>query len=121
MVRTLIVAAVLLLAACREDMVEKNALQRLADGYTGYLGGTTADIPATAGGGLAAALARLRETKPTTCKSHIRPGDLRAPYGDGTAEFVVTLICNERSILGLRLSVERDDVTVLGWSERVVE
>lgn len=119
--RSLITLSVMFLMACGENMMEKHAAQRLADGYARYLGGASDEAPADTAAGLTAVLARLKESVPKQCVSRLRRGDLRPPYGDGSADYVVTLLCDERSILGLRLSVERDRVKVLGWSERVVE
>lgn len=121
MVRSLIMVIVLFASACGENMVEKDAAQRLADGYARYLGGASDEAPVDTAAGLTAVLARLKESVPKQCVSRLRRGDLRPPYGDGSADYVATLLCDDRSVIGLRLSAERDRVKVLGWSERVVE
>lgn len=112
---TILVAA---LGCIGGRMEEPTAARDLAAQYAAYLCRKQEELPPNTRPGLAKALDKLRNRPCTACAATLRDGDFDAPYGDGSASSVATILCDGTAVLGLRISVRAGGAEVLGWSEQ---
>lgn len=100
--------------------MDATQVTRFADAVAAYVAGRQPELPSEVSGQLEDRLGALRGTSPRHCTATTQAGDLASPYGDGTAEHVVTVRCDDVDRIGVRVGSQDGHLRVVGWSERVM-
>lgn len=100
--------------------MDATQVNQFADAVVACVAGQQPVLPSEVAGQLEDRLGALRGTSPRHCAATTRAGDLASPYGDGTAEHVVTFRCDDVDRIGVRLGSQYGRLRVVGWSERVM-